>query len=107
MSSGLEVEEWEEILDLGKINAQIEKSKKLGTSKHFDNISGELIDFLIYLNKEVQKIVYRSAKRVIMQLLRGDKFASYLDSEGHRELHSLDEKMSSGKYSNQYEHFLS
>ncbi len=71
-------------MDLDKINVQIEKSKKLGTSKHFNNISDELRAFLIHLNKEVQKIVYRSAKRVIIQLLYGAKFMSYLDSEGQR-----------------------
>ena len=52
-------------MDMEIIDKEIDDSKKLGTCKHFKGMSNERKGFLIEMNKRVQKILYRSAKRVI------------------------------------------
>lgn len=46
--------------------------------------------FLIELNKNVQKILYRSVRRSVFLVLEGGKIDSYIDDQCHEDLHNLD-----------------
>jgi hypothetical protein len=88
--SGLSAEEWDQIFDLAAIEQQINQSKKIGTSRHLKSISPLQKSFLIEMNKNAQKIIYRSVKRIVSKVLEGDAIEFYMDSQCHTELHQLD-----------------
>lgn len=91
--SGLADEDYEKIFDLETIYKDIDKSNKIGKSKHIQSMSEIEKAFLIELNKKVQKILYRSVKRIVFRVLEGgedEKIGSYMDNQCNIELHNID-----------------
>ena len=86
LKSKLEVQDWESVFDLDDIYETIDRSKKLGTAKNHKKKDEKVKSFLVEMNKKTQKILFRSIKRIIMDIFNGeiDSFDSYIDDQAHQ-----------------------